>query len=168
MTFNSPSSPWIHIGNCPICGNGLVRLRCSTNGDGEQHLYALCDECEGIWFEPDTSTQVIFPDPDEALCPYTDHALYGPQTRWATLDDIRGTVWEAKANVDPPLDDDDQTEDPSRGYFVTADDAAGSLDVPSAVNLNQSDQVQQHPATLPIEQSNDDWGYGQDEPRPGC
>ena len=38
--------PWIHIGECPVCVDGLCRIRCCEGDNGIAHLFAMCDECE--------------------------------------------------------------------------------------------------------------------------
>lgn len=159
-----PAFPWIHIGNCPVCDDGLCRVRCCVDDLGEKHLIALCDECEASWLEPDTLAPHLYPDPQEALWPSTDIPLYGPNTRWATLEDIRGTDWEREAIVELPGDVLDDSDGPIAGYYVTAEDTASALDVPP-----QADSARAKPAQKKsTERSTDDWAYGQDEPRPGC
>ncbi len=154
-----PTSPWIHIGECPVCADGLCRVRCSVTEDGMKHLYAMCDECEAIWLEPSTSAKHQFPDPEDPLCPLTSIPLYGSSSRWATTEDIQGTDWENEVVVDLPSDVSPTFDDPP---FVTGEDLAGGLDVPpiSESNGNKS-------RTLSIE-SREDLAYGKDEPRPGC
>lgn len=154
-----PSIPWIHIGECPVCGNGLCRVRCGSLPDGTTQLYAMCDECEAIWLKPDTLGPAEFPDSEDPLCPVSGQSLYGPNSRWATPEDVRETDWESEVVIDLPIDLVDSND---AGVFVTGEDQASALDVP--------------PLASPSERSNkksadlhaDDWAYGQDEPRPGC
>jgi hypothetical protein len=151
-----PSAPWIHIGECPVCADGLCRVRCSVEKDNTKRLYAMCDECEAIWLEPTTTAAHHFPDAEEPLCPLTGVPLYGSSSRWATTEDIRGTKWENEVIVDLPLDIGTDSEG-----MVTGDDIAGALDVPPidpALN-DDSRNSQSRP---------EDLAYGKDEPRPGC
>lgn len=154
-----PTSPWIHIGECPICTDGLCRVRCSPAADGSKQLYAMCDECEAIWLEPSTSAKHIFPDAEDPLCPLTNVPLYGSTSRWASVEDIKGTAWEFEVIVDVPSDVSPASDDPP---YVTGEDLAGALDVPpiaeNAGNLPRS-RTEGRP---------EDLAYGKDEPRPGC
>jgi len=133
-------------------------------------LYAVCDECETIWLEPNTSTSRLVPDSVDAKCPFTGQELFGSSSRWASTEDIRGTKWESEAIVDLPLNLDDASDvqvskadesgsDPS---YVTGEDAASALDVPALTPPARDLQLEK-PQPL-----SDDWAYGQDEPRPGC
>lgn len=99
-----PSDPWIHIGECPVCVDGLCRVRTCQPEGGEPHFFALCDECESIWTEPDTASQKQFPEPENANCPVCSLPLYGPQSHWAVPDEIRGTAWESEAIFELPTD----------------------------------------------------------------
>lgn len=89
--------PWIHIGECPVCVNGLCRVRTCRSPGGEPHFYALCDECEALWLQPDTAAEFVFCDAESPRCPICDQALYGPHAHWSTPGDIQGTLWAAQA-----------------------------------------------------------------------
>lgn len=154
-----PTSPWIHIGQCPICTDGLCRVRCSEASDGAKLLYAMCDECEAIWVEPSTSAQHQFPDAEDPLCPLTKVPLYGSTSRWATIDDICGTAWENEVIIDIPSDVSPQSEELP---FVTGEDIAGALDVPPI----SDDDVGNSAVRSKLRP--EDLAYGKDEPRPGC
>jgi len=154
-----PAVPWIHIGECPICGDGLCRVRCGTTPEGIVRLYAMCDECEATWLKPDILGPSQFPDSEDPLCPVSGQALYGPGSRWATPEDVRGTDWESEVVIDLPVD---LISDGESGVFVTGEDQASALDVPPLAS--PSEKSQSKPADL----HSDDWAYGQDEPRPGC
>ncbi len=119
---NPPNNPWIHIGECPVCVNGLCRVRachgpCNLGSDQDDpaaslHLYAICDECEATWTEPSTSTPKTFPDSDDARCPICAEKLYGEQSHWALPQDLLGTAWESQVIFDvassEPRSDDSQ------------------------------------------------------------
>lgn len=125
----APKPLWIHIGHCPICNSGLCRIRACGGADSQPHLYAMCDECESLWLQPTTSGEDrIYADMDNPKCPVCSLDLYGQQADWASLAAIKGSAWEAAANL--------ENADPKPGAFPNATD--------------------------------EDLGYGQDEPRPGC
>lgn len=92
--------PWVHCGSCPVCESGLRRLRCEELTDGYQELFALCDECEAIWMVPDPEAKLQFPDPENPTSPWSGQPLYGSHSRWATPQDIVGTVWESVAQIE--------------------------------------------------------------------
>lgn len=108
----APPNPWIHVGECPVCVDGIVRVRVCIDERCGKHFYALCDECEAIWLEPDTSTIKQFPDAENPVCPICSAPIYGEHSRWALPQDIAGTHWEAQAIFDVP---ESETLPPSDG-----------------------------------------------------
>jgi hypothetical protein len=180
-----PSFPWLHLGDCPVCGDGLCRIRCCTSVDGGQHLFAICDECETIWLQPDTSSKRFHPDSRDPKCPITGRELFGEHSRWANTEDIRGTVWESEVIVELPsaaIDAGNRAEliseetdpaastraqlhptqdpkDAGEDLVDAGEDLASALDVPA---LTPPSVDHEAPTIL------EDWSYGQDEPRPGC
>ncbi len=96
----TPPSPWIHIGECPVCVNGLCRVRSCTSESGSLHFYAMCDECEALWLAPDTDTPQTFPDACNPKCPICQQDLYGPQAHWSLADELRGSEWMSNAIFD--------------------------------------------------------------------
>jgi hypothetical protein len=92
-----PPNPWIHIGDCPVCVNGLARIRTCHGGNAGAHHYAMCDECEAIWLEPDTGAEKQFPDAENAKCPVCGEDLFGSAARWSLPTDIQGSSWEANS-----------------------------------------------------------------------
>ncbi|MBX3423605.1 MAG: hypothetical protein KF752_18770 [Pirellulaceae bacterium] len=154
----STTAPWIHIGECPICGDGLCRVRCYQKGNEARHLYAMCDECEAIWLLPSTSTAHFFPDSEHPLCPISGEFLFGDNSRWASLADLRGSQWENEVIINLPGDISIETVG---GEFVTGEDQAGALDVPPV-------PARTGVASPSAEPHSKDLAYGQDEPRPGC
>ena len=104
----TPPNPWIHIGECTFCVNGICRVRCCTAVEDEKHLFAVCDECEAIWIEPDTGSEKHFPDPESATCPICPAPLYGDQSRWALAEDLAGTPWETQVIYSVPSSDLDE------------------------------------------------------------
>lgn len=120
MSQRPSIAPLHSVSACPICGGGLCGIRvCGlpTSNAAENHqpssLHGLvvCDECEAIWQEPDTSTPHVYPNSEDARCPVCDESLWHGKSRWAGLQDIALLEWSAA--VDPKLDlrdsDDDQT-----------------------------------------------------------
>lgn len=103
--------PWVHCGSCPVCESGLRRLRCEELTDGYQELFALCDECEAIWMVPDPEAKLQFPDPENPTSPWSGQPLYGSHSRWATPEDIVGTVWESVAQVEGEVNRGSQGEE---------------------------------------------------------
>jgi hypothetical protein len=145
----TPTLPWIHIGECPVCVNGLCRVRTCEGNHGSRHFYAMCDECEALWIEPSTESEKSFPDATRPACPICGQDLYGPQSHWSLPQELGGTVWEENAIFDLPSD-------------------VGSSDD----NVEKAQDSAEHapPAALDpaLRDGLDDVSYGQDEPKPGC
>lgn len=114
---NSVESPWVYIGECPICVNGIARVRTCAGGAGV-HFFAVCDECEAMWVEPDTSSQIQFADAVDPRCPICSAALYGEQSHWSVPQELDQTEWSAlailawpsaQAGADEDVDPNDRT-----------------------------------------------------------
>ena len=151
---------WIYLGECPVCVNGLARIRCCTNaasansdchepakqadpndchhsstsGDTDcsagksAGLYAMCDECEAIWLQPDIATEHFYPPADSPRCPLCDDPLFGNHARWANTEDILSTVWEANCIV--RLVDGDAFGVEAENEYISFDDQPIALDAP--------------------------------------
>ncbi len=105
MTTETPEV-WVYLGRCPVCAEGLCRIRACTGRSAERnqptaHLFAVCDECEAVWTHPDLDSQWSFADAADPACPVCEAPLFGSQARWARPADIRGTRWEPVAIVQP-------------------------------------------------------------------
>ena len=137
-----PANPWIHIGECPFCVEGLCRVRACTDASG-CHLYALCDECGAAWKEPTTDSPKVFPDLDDPRCPICAQAMYGDHASWARAEDLENTPWSSEAIFDVMPSCESASRSPE-----AADDV---------VDISEN-----------FPESVDDISYGQDEPKPGC
>ncbi len=100
-------SPQRSIDFCPICGGGLCGIRiCGlTPADSESqqrgdsiHGLVVCDECEAIWLDPDVKSDHVYPNPADSACPICCQPLWGPNSRWATEDDVRALGWSDAVN----------------------------------------------------------------------
>ncbi len=99
--MNHPeTSPWIYAGNCPVCECGLRRVRVTRTPEGRLQGFVMCDECEATWLTPDITSPYRFPDPDDPRSPVADVSLYGPQSHWATLDEVRDLQWLDQVTID--------------------------------------------------------------------
>lgn len=95
-------TPLHSIDFCPICGGGLCGVRLCGTDQEHPHGLVVCDECEAIWLQPDTTTQHRYADAEAARCPRCDAPLWGAQSRWATLEDCERLGWQHAVN--PALD----------------------------------------------------------------
>jgi len=71
-----------HLGRCPLCEQGLIRVvRCPHC----EEWSALCDECEALWKEP----QLVFEIRPNSQHPYCPHCQE-PVKKWffATRKDL--------------------------------------------------------------------------------
>ena len=168
---NGSQVPWIHLGECPMCVNGLVRVRCCECPEGSVHCYAICDECEAMWLEPSTSSEARFPKARDPLCPICQAPLFGPQSRWALPDDLGRTEWAEQAIFDLPLDSIPGSaevrliDSPQEEEFLTTDDIVDTLDAPP---LPEATEPSADSLSSESNTGTNDIAYGQDEPRPGC
>ena len=171
-----PSAPWIHIGECPLCVNGLCRLRYCEDDHGAAHLFAMCDECEAIWLEPSTSAPAQFPDACEPLCPLCARPLYGPQAHWARSEEVLDLNWNEAAIFDLPSMEigpnlDNSSPQSEEQGLVTPEDTVDALDAPPAATAHREirDTTSEplHKREV-VGYDELDEAYGQDDPKPGC
>ncbi len=155
------STPWIYAGNCPICDCGLRRVRVCRSSDGRLHGYILCDECEALWLDPDPATPYRFPDPDAPRSPVVDAPLYGPQSRWASVDDVQELNWLDKVTIDYG-----ESDSAHQSRLVVPEDVAGDLDYPERAEAVGAPHVNQNTEETSVYAT--DPAYGADEPKPGC
>ena len=157
-----PPSPWIHIGECPVCVDGLCRVRSCEDQQGRRHLYAMCDECEAMWVKPDTSSPKTYPRGEEPQCPVCARPLFGDQARWAEPEDIVAhSDWSMAAIFEMPNGLETQVSD-----LLVVDDIAADLDAPEAHRESSEHDAAISEDTPGIKFA--DSTYGQDEPKPGC
>ncbi|MEO1524553.1 MAG: hypothetical protein AAFX06_03915 [Planctomycetota bacterium] len=64
----------------------------------------MCDECEAIWLEPDTSTEPLFADPESPACPVCQSGIWG-SSRWADRTEIESLGWTFAVNAELDADD---------------------------------------------------------------
>lgn len=138
---NPHQSPWIHIGECPFCVDGICRIRTCQGGDA-MHFYAMCDECDAMWTQPDTATKKIFPDPENPLCPVCGVPVHDEQSHFAIARELESTDWGAQAiyelcDTAPEVNSSNGIAGvPPSEEFLTVEDQICSLDAPpEAENL---------------------------------
>lgn len=118
------SGPWVHIGECPVCVNGLARVR--TCGEGEsRHLFAICDECEAVWTEPDTAASRRFADAEDPRCPLCDLPLYGEQSHWSMPSEVEGSPWSAAVIFAWPSTEAADTDEQNDGSLDNSQSQSG-------------------------------------------
>jgi len=157
-----PPSPWIHIGECPVCVDGLCRVRSCEDHQGRRHLYAMCDECEASWVKPDTSSTKTYPRGEDPLCPVCARPLFGDQARWAEPEDIvANSDWSMAAIFEMPNTIEQQVSD-----LLVVDDISADLDAPDAHRESSEHDTATSKDSPGIKFA--DSSYGQDEPKPGC
>ncbi len=111
MSAPTPN-PWLHIGECPFCVNGLCRVRVCKADQNSHHLFAVCDECEASWTEPDTNSKRVFLDPEKPVCPICQSDLHD-NSNWAIADDLLKTDWNERTifEVTNPMPTDSDSDD---------------------------------------------------------
>lgn len=156
---------WINVGNCPVCQCGLRRVRACMGSPEVPHLhgYILCDDCETLWLEPEQSSGQHLTQIESPACPVCRLPLYGPQSRWATEQDLLELGWREQCVIEPvraAADDD----------LLEPEDIATDLDAPQPPVAHEHDP--DHDLS-PAEQLADvtpqiDELDEASEPRPGC
>ncbi len=148
----TPQQPWIHVGQCPVCDQGLCRIRvCSS--DGKPHFFVLCDECEAMWLKTETAETPMYADRETPRCPICKSGLYAA-SHWASAAELSNTAWESVVQVDLPDDD-------GADSFVTKQDQR--LEDENA-DLAGDESISQGAPNLAA----DDPAFGKDDPKPGC
>jgi len=87
------TSQLIYVESCPVCGDGLCRIRiCVTN----QRLtgLVLCDECEAMWTNPTMQERIpASSNESEPMCPSCDQSVWGNQAHWASIGEVCLLGW---------------------------------------------------------------------------
>ena len=107
-------SPRHSIDFCPICGGGLcgIRICCEPESNGENETLPrgliVCDECEAVWLEPDTSSEHLYLDAINPTCPMCQKSFW-ENSHWANTKEVEALGWmqavnrELDMNVDEGL-----------------------------------------------------------------
>ena len=99
MSHDSPVSMPLHsVDVCSICGCGLCGIRICGYQTDQPHGLVVCDECEAIWTQPDTSSPHLWRDAELPLCPVCEQPLWSNHSRWATREDLKQIGWEQVIN----------------------------------------------------------------------
>lgn len=93
-----PSMPLHSIDVCSVCGCGLCGIRICGFDTDHPHGLVVCDECEAIWTEPDTTGPHQWRDSEYPTCPVCQQALWGTHSRWANREDLQRLGWQYEAN----------------------------------------------------------------------
>ncbi|MCU0716373.1 MAG: hypothetical protein MUD03_09625 [Pirellula sp.] len=101
----------LYIRQCPICEQGLARPRiCRSPAtqmqekkEPDQYIagsnnpnsvaVVLCDECEAIWSDPTLNERIRTKADSDPACPQCHQSLWGPQSHWASLEEIYLLGW---------------------------------------------------------------------------
>jgi hypothetical protein len=71
---------------------------------GHWHGLVVCDECEAMWTEPDTTKPPLFGSPEVLCSPITGEEIWPEPNRWATLEDVALLGWLNRVIVQPKQD----------------------------------------------------------------
>ena len=100
------STPLRSIGQCPVCGQGLLGIRVCDGSSVRPvpHGLVVCDECEATWTSPDADSPHSYPSPEDGRCPVCLADLW-EGSRWADDTGVESLGWgsavEPSLNFDP-------------------------------------------------------------------
>jgi hypothetical protein len=93
-------APIIYVQSCPICGDGLCRVRvCCV----EQRVqgFILCDECEAMWTDPSMLDRVHNDTScGESHCPGTNLSVWDKNTHWANAGEVCLLGWFDQVRIE--------------------------------------------------------------------
>jgi hypothetical protein len=91
--MNSQDSKIIYVESCPICGDGLCRIRiCISNQ--KVTGFVLCDECEAMWTDPFMQERVpTNSDETNPQCPSCGQSIWGQNSHWANIGEVCLLGW---------------------------------------------------------------------------
>jgi len=81
------------VEHCPVCGQGLVRIRVCTNESGSLFGFVICDECDSTWTDPSMKTPYIQSNPEKPVCPQSGTALWSESSHWADKAEMSLLGW---------------------------------------------------------------------------
>ena len=85
-----------YVCHCPICQQGLCRVRVSTTDDQSIFGCVVCDECEATWTNPSLDERYQQLDPEVPICPKSHVQLWGEMSRWADEVDLSLLGWRSQ------------------------------------------------------------------------
>ncbi len=89
----------IYVRSCPICGEGLCRVRVCTS-DHRLIGCVVCDECETVWKEPEMQEQSANGiDGVTACCPECGMSLWDDACHWADIQEVCLLGWYDRVKV---------------------------------------------------------------------
>lgn len=102
------------VGFCPSCGTGLLGIRICGHCE---RPHVLCDECDAIWLDRDTTAAPLFPQQPEIPCAACGQSLRNGASRWATLPELveltwHGNLFDTDSPASTPRANTDSTDDP--------------------------------------------------------
>jgi hypothetical protein len=92
------------VDHCRVCEQGLLGIRICCGG---VEPLVVCDECEAVWFTPDSQARPLYPEQPHSKCPRCGQPLWSRPAHWATWDEIAELDWQrhvigAFPRRDPP------------------------------------------------------------------
>lgn len=106
-TSSSQGSPTLgpqhSVAQCPICDGGLCGVRVCSGDDPTEATpakgFVMCDECEAVWLTPDVTSEHIYVDLEDPICPIC-HAGLWSTTHWADRSEVELLGWSGAINPD--------------------------------------------------------------------
>jgi len=95
------SSQVIYVESCPVCGDGLCRIRICIHNQRMTGI-VLCEECEAIWTDPAMRARVLATsDDDTPRCPDCDQSVWSGNSHWANVGEVCLLGWFDRVHIVP-------------------------------------------------------------------
>jgi hypothetical protein len=89
----------IYVKSCPICGDGLCRIRVCLHDQVVTGL-VLCDECESMWKDPGMQERLARDANDcDPRCPDCSESLWGENAHWANVGEVCLLGWFDRVHI---------------------------------------------------------------------
>ena len=93
---------FVSITDPPFGGEAAPASNHHVDRTAGPHGLVVCDECEAIWLEPDTTSEHQYPDPENAKCPVCGDHLWNGNNHWANRVEVAFLGYGSK--IDSALD----------------------------------------------------------------
>ena len=89
----------IYVESCPICGDGLCRIRICVLNQRISGM-VLCDECDAMWTDPSMKQRVLNTCADsDPSCPSCGLSVWDEKMHWANVGEVCMLGWFDQVHI---------------------------------------------------------------------